>query len=531
MNGTLGDWVRSKSDEAAVDAGCTFDISSADRVRKFLFTFIRHSKGQWAGKSFELLPWQWEDIVVPLFGWKRKDGTRRYRRAGIWVPKKMGKSALCSGLSLYMLLADREPGAEVYAAAADRDQASIVFTESANMVESSPALASKLEVVRSTKRILHRQSASVYRALSAEAPTKEGLNWSCLIFDELHAQKTRELWDTLVYGGRARRQPLLISISTAGFDRESIGYEQYLYAKSVKDNLIEDISFLPVIYEAGPEEEWTSPEVWARVNPSLGTTVPLEALEQECKEAQNSPAKENSFRRYTLNQWTQQDVRWLSLEKWDASAGQDFDPESLQGRECFAGLDLASTTDTASLALVFPEEDGSYKVLPFFWVPESALDRRARENRDRIDGWVRQGLIQATDGDVIDYDMIRRRINELGEQYWIVEIAIDRWNATQIATQLAGDGFEIVAYGQGYASMTAPTKELEKLVLAGQWHHGGHPVLRWMAGNVAVEQDAAGNLKPSKKKSKEKIDGMVASIMALGRALLRQENRPTIEAM
>ena len=513
--------VRSKADEQARDEGCTFVQEKADRVRKFFHTFLRHSKGQWAGQAFELLDWQWEGIVAPLFGWVRPDGTRRFRRAGIWVPKKNGKSALCSGLTLYMLLGDREPGAEVYSAAADRDQASIVYNEAANMVDASPALSSKLTLVRSTKRILHQASASVFRALSAEAPTKEGLNWSCLIFDELHAQKGRELWDTLAYGGRARRQPLLISISTAGYDRDTIGYEQYLYAKGVLEGTIQDTSFLAYVAEADADDDWTAPDVWEKSNPSLGITVTRDAFEQECREAKNSPAKENVFRRYLLNQWTEQDVRWLSLEQWDA-CGIQVKQESLTGRPCYVGLDLASVKDTTAAVFLFPDQDGGYDVLPFFWVPEDACRRRERSNGVRFDAWMKAGHMEVTPGPRTDYDVIRARFNELREKYDIREIAIDRWNATQLAKQLSDDGFEVILFGQGMASMTAPTKEFEALVLAGKLRHGGHPVLRWMAGNVSVEQDAAGNLKPNKAKSGEKIDGIVAGIMALGRAMLRE---------
>lgn len=522
-------WTRSEADERAVAEGCRFDLRAAERVRQFFSRYLRHSKGQFAGKPFELLPWQWEKIIGPLFGWKRKDDTRRYRRAGIWVAKKNGKSQLCSGMSLYMLTGDGEPGAEVYNAAADRDQASIVFNEAANMVEASPALSGRLEVIRSTKRIVFRERASWYKALSAEAPTKEGLNWHAIIIDELHAQPNRDLWDALVYGGRARRQPLLITISTAGYDRLSIGYEQYRYAKQVAAGEIIDTSFLPFIAEAEESDDWKSPAAWKKANPSYGVTVPESAFEQECAEATASPAKENAFRRYVLNMWTEQDVRWLSMDRWDECAGA-VDPEELEGRDCHAALDLASTTDTASLVLLFPSDDGTYDVLPFFWVPAETPAKRRRENRVAIDAWVESGKIETTDGDVIDYDVIRSRLNELNEKYHIVDVSIDRWNATQLSTQLQGDGFNVIAFGQGFSSMTAPTKELEALILGNRIRHGGNPVLRWMAGNVSVKTDAAGNLKPAKDKSSEKIDGIVALIMALGQAMVSEPSTaPTVE--
>lgn len=516
-------WTRCRLDELAVASGCRFDERAAERVRTFFSRFLRHSKGQWAGKPFDLQPWQWERLIAPLFGWKRADGTRRYRKAGVWIPKKNGKSALASGVSLYLLVADGEAGAEVYNFAADRNQASIVFDEAVNMVEASEGLLSRLDVLRSTKRIVYPGQAAFYRAMSAEAPTKEGLNWHGFILDELHAQHDRVLYDTLRYGGRARRQPLELTISTAGFDRHSIGYEQYQYAKGVAEDRIEDLAFLPLIYEAEVEDDWTAEEVWRKANPSLGVTVTVETFRQDCVEAQASPAKENAFRRYLLNQWTEQDVRWLQLARWDACA-TPVNPDDLEGRECYAGLDLSSTTDLTALALLFPDDQGGYDLLCFFWVPEEGARKREKTDRVPYRQWIKAGLIEATPGDTVDQDLIRRRIGELGNKYQIREIAIDRWNATQITTQLMGDGFEVIAFGQGFASMSSPTKELESLVLAGKLRHGGNPVLRWCAGNVSVEQDAAENLKPSKKKSVERIDGVVAAVMALGRAMVRSQS-------
>jgi len=508
------EWIRTAADERFVAEGGWFDLAAAERVRTFFRKFLRHSKGEWARQPFELLPFQWTDIVAPLFGWKRSDGTRRYRRGYLEVPKKNGKSTLFSGLSLYLLAGDGEPGAEIYSAAVDRDQASIVYGEAANMVEASPELSSRLNVVRSTKRIVFHRTRSVYRALSADVPAKEGLNAHAVLLDELHAQKSRELWDTLRYAGASRRQPLHLSITTAGFDRHSICWEQHDYAAKVLDGTIDDPSFFAYIAAAAPEDDWTSPEVWKRANPGFGITISAEQFAEDCREAQESPAKENSFRRYRLNQWTEQETRWLNLEKWDL-CGTPL--EDLEGRDCFAGLDLSSTTDISALVLVFPGDD-RYDVLPFFWVPEEGA--RVRERRDRVPygQWIRSGLITATPGEVVDYDVIRKAINDLGHRFRIREIAIDRWNATQLATQLEGDGFEMVAFGQGYASMSAPTKRLEELVLSRKLAHADHPVLRWMAGNVAIEKDAADNWKPSKKRSRERIDGIVALVMAIDRA-------------
>jgi len=286
------------------------------------------------------------------------------------------------------------------------------------------------------------------------------------------------------------------------------------YAQKVLAGVIEDPSFFAFIAAAAEEDDWTEPTVWRKANPSFGCTMNAEQFAEDCREAQESPAKENSFRRYRLNQWTEQETRWLSLEKWDACNAA---LAELAGRECFGGLDLSTTTDISAFVLVFPGDEG-FEVLPFFWVPQEGA--RLRERRDRVPyvQWIKQQLIESTPGEVIDYDRVRAKINELGKRFNIREIAIDRWNATQLAGQLEGDGFEIVAFGQGYASMNYPTKKLEELVISRKLAHAGHPVLRWMAGNVAIEKDAADNWKPSKKRSPERIDGIVALIMAIDRA-------------
>lgn len=508
------EWVHSEADERAVLEGCVFDLQAAERVRTFFRRFLRHSKGEWAAKPFELLEWQWRDIVAPLFGWKRADGTRRFRRGYIETPKKNGKSTLFSGLSLYLLVGDGEAGAEIYSAAVDRDQASIVFNEAVHMVEASPALASRLNAVRSTKRIVFQRTRSFYKALSADVPAKEGLNAHAVLIDELHAQRSRDLWDTLRYAGASRRQPLHLSVTTAGYDKHSICWEQHAYAEQVLSGVIYDPAFFAYIVAAAADDDWTDPEVWKKANPSFGITVNADQFAEDFREARESPAKENSFRRYRLSQWTEQDVRWLQMEKWDACATK---PQNVEGRECWGGLDLSSTTDLTAFVLVFPDGD-RYEVLPFFWVPEEGARRRERRDRVPYGLWIKDGFIEATPGEAIDYDRIRRCINELGERFAIQSIAIDRWNATQLAGQLEGDGFEMVAFGQGFASMNAPTKKLEELVLSGRLAHGGNPVLRWMASNVSIENDAADNWKPSKKKSRERIDGIVALIMALERA-------------
>jgi phage terminase large subunit-like protein len=520
---TSDNWVRTKSDEAAVDEGCVFDINAADRVRRFFAKFLRHSKGQFAGKPFELLDWQWDRVIAPLYGWRRADGRRRFTRAAIGIPKKNGKSTLLAGLGLYHLVADGEKGAEVYSAAADRDQAGIIYNEAATMVDASPVLRHRIEVVRSRKVLNFSSANGIYKALSRDVPTKEGLNISCLLFDELHSQPDRKLWDCLRYGGAARRQPMLIWISTAGHDKGSLCYEQWQYALGVQRSEIVDTSLLAVIYETPMDADWTSPATWQAANPSWGQTIGPDSFREDCAEAQRSPASESSFRRYRLNTWVDAETRWIAADAWSACQG-GFVAKDLEKKPCIVGLDLSTTTDITAAVLVFREGD-HYRILPRFWVPRETMRTRERENRVRLDEWARKGLVQVTDQPTVDYGEIRAWVGSLPSRYAVKEIAIDPWNATQLATQLVEDGHEVTYVRMGYGSISAATKEFEKLVLSGMIRHDGNPVMTWMVANCMVEQDAAGNVKPSKRKSTEKIDGVVAAILALARWIVAAEKR------
>jgi len=492
-----------------------FDRKAADLAVTFFEKLLVHSKGEWAGKFFILQEWQ-REILRELFGWKRADGTRKYRRAYLEVPRKTGKSTLSAGLALYLLFADNEPGAEVYSAAADRDQARIVFEQAKQMVEASPALSKFSKVFRNS--IVVPKASSAYKVLSADAFTKHGLNASGIIFDELHAQPNRELWDVLNTSTGARRQPLMIMITTAGvYDPNSICWEQHEYARQVLEGVLEDDSFFAYIAAADEDDDWTDPVVWAKANPGLGVTIKLDYLEQECERAKASPGYQNTFRRLHLNQWTSQEERWLDMTAWNACAREMPD---LKGRSCYGGLDLASTTDIAAFVLCFPpEEEGEpYWWLPYFWIPKDNLIERVRRDRVPYDAWLRDGYITATEGSVIDYYYIEATIRQLAIDYNIQEIAFDRWGATLLYQRMEEARQTMVQFGQGYQSMSAPTKELMNLVLSQRIAHDGNPVLRWMADNVIVRQDPAGNLKPDKAKSRAKIDGIVAGIMALDRA-------------
>jgi phage terminase large subunit-like protein len=362
---------------------------------------------------------------------------------------------------------------------------------------------------------------SFYQVLSAEAYSKHGFNIHGVVFDELHTQPNRKLFDVMTKGsGDARNQPLYFLITTAGTDTQSICYETHQKAIDIKEGRKKDPTFYSVIYGAKEEDDWTDPKVWKKANPSLGVTVSIDKVKAACESAKQNPAEENSFRQLRLNQWVKQSIRWMPMARWDACAFP-VDATHLNGRACYGGLDLSSTTDITAFVLVFPpeEEEEPYSVLPFFWMPEDNIDLRVRRDHVPYDLWKKQAHLLTTEGNVVHYGYIERFIKELGEMYNIREIAFDRWGAVQMTQNLEGLGFTVVPFGQGFKDMSPPTKELMKLTLEEKLAHGGHPVLRWMMDNIFIRTDPAGNIKPDKEKSTERIDGAVATIMALDRAL------------
>lgn len=502
-----------------------YDEKAGELVCQFFEKRLVHIKGEWARTPMYLEEWQ-KELLRKLFGWKRKkDGLRRYRTLYLEIPRKNGKSTLAAGLALFLLFADKESGAEVYSAAADREQAAIVFDVAKSMVEESKQLSQRCQTFR--RAITYPKSNSSYKVISADAKTKHGFNAHAIVVDELHAQTDRELVDVLKTSTGARRQPLEIYITTAGHDRNSICWEMHDYAIKVRDGIIQDDTFLAAIYAAEEEDDWTKPETWKKANPCYGISIKEEYLEKECKKAQEIPSYENTFRRLHLNQWTEQDVRWIPITKWD-ECDQELILEDLKGKRCFGGLDLSSSLDISAFALIFPHPSGDVSVLPFFWIPEDNILERCKKDRVPYDVWVRQGYIQTTPGNVIDYAYIRNKINALKKIYKIESIAVDRWNAIQIVIELEQDGLEMVMTGQGFASLSAPTKEFEKLLVSKKWIHGGNPVLRWMLSNTAAETDAAGNLKPSKKKSQGRIDGIAATVNALARMIATGEEKKSV---
>lgn len=456
-----------------------------------------------------------------MFGSLKPNGYRQFNSAYIEIPKKQGKSELAAAVALLLTCGDFEHGGEVYGCASDRQQASIVFDVAVEMVDQCPALKQRIKPAISQKRLIYKPLGSFYQVLSAEAYTKHGLNVHGVVFDELHAQPNRQLYDVMLHGsGDARRQPLYFLITTAGTDRNSICWEVHQKAEDIIRGKKIDPSFYPVIYGAEEQDDWTSPKIWMKANPSLGITVDIEKIQTACDSARNNPAEENLFRQLRLNQWVKQSLRWMPMEKWDKCSFA-VDENELLGRVCYGGLDLSSTTDLTAFVLVFPPEtpEGRYEVLPFFWIPEENLDLRVRRDHVPYDVWHKQGHILTTEGNVVHYGFIESFIEELGLRYNIKEIAFDRWGAVQMAQNLEGLGFTLVRFGQGFKDLSPPTKELMKLTMEQKITHGGNPVLRWMMDNITVRTDPAGNIKPDKEKSTERIDGAVATIMALDRAI------------
>ena len=476
--------------------------------------------GDYAGQPFSLRAWQ-ARILRSLFQ-RGANGLRQYRTALLMLPRKNGKTELCAAIALYCLLFDTNQG-EIYLAAADRDQAGKVFQAIVSMIRCDATLTAQCVIVESQKRIVHMASGSFCRAISAEAYSKHGFNASVVIYDELHCAQNRELWDVLATSQGGRQQPLMIAISTAGFDRQSILWELYAHAKKVAERPTLDPTFLPIIYEAPAEADWTDEAVWKRANPALGDFRSLEEMRIACARAREIPAQENTFRRLYLNQWTEQASRWIALEAWDACR-HPLERAALRGRRCFVGMDLSTTTDLTAIVAVFPDgEGGGFDVLPAFFVPRERIHERSTRDRVPYEQWARDGVLTATPGATVDYEAVRATLRAWAAEFAVQEIAFDPWNATDLVTRLTGqDGFTCVPMRQGFASLSAPTKSLERSILARELRHGGDPVLRWNMSNVAIEQDAAGNLKVSKRLSTERIDGAVALVMACD---LKDRNR------
>ena len=514
-----------------------YDEQAAEAAVSFFPEYLRLTDAEWAGRPFVLAGWQADDIIRPAFGWKRQDGTRRYRRVIVWIPRKNGKTELAAGVSLLALIGDGEMGGQGYSIATDKNQASIVFDKATTMVGFSDPLKRHLTCFKPS--IYCAELNASFKPLSGKPQGKHGLSPSVIIGDEAHEWDSGDLYTFVHQGTGARRQPLEFLISTAG-KKSGFGWELWNECQAILDGESEDVETLVVVFAADPEDDWTDEATWRKANPNLGVSPKIDYLRAECAKARQLPRLENDFKRYHLNMWTEQAVRWLPLDAWDRCGLDDVSAEPIRDgqrrvvndrwrafedelatRRCFGGLDLSTSRDLTAWVLVFPPKtDGDRWIwLPRVFMPEANVDERVKRDRAPYDQWLRADAMIKTPGNVTDYPRMKAQIFADCERFRVEQIAVDRWNATQLVVELQDEGLPVTLFGQGYASMSAPSKELERQVVGGFIDHGGHPALRWCAGNVAVESDPAENIKPTKAKSTERIDPLVAGIMALGVAM------------
>ncbi len=500
--------------------GFYYDEAAGQRAVDFIEKFCRHYEGELAGQLIVLEDWQ-RKIYRAVFGWMRADGTRRFRTAYVEIPRKNGKSFMGSGTGVFLTIADGEGGAQVYSAATKKDQAKIVHDGATKMVKASPELKRFLRTFRNN--ISCERMGSKFEPLGADSSTLDGLNTHGLIEDETHAHTDRHVHDVLITSMGARRQPLAWIITTAGvYDPESIGWELHERAVQVLEGALEDDALFAIIYAADEGDDYTLPATWAKANPNLGVSLKWDYMREQCDRAKTTPSYQNTFQRYHLDIWTQQRERWIPVEAWNACT-RVVDPEALKGKRCWAGLDLSTKLDLTALVLCFPVA-GGYDFLYRFFCPEETISERAKKDRVPYDAWARDEWITATPGNVVDYEFPKAAIKTFAADYKIEEVAFDPWNATQTANDLTTDGLTCVEFRQGFGSMSEPSKEFEKIVVSKQCGHvtprGVNPVMRWMLSNVAVRRDPADNIKPDKSRASGRIDGVVASIMGLGRAML-----------
>lgn len=489
--------------------GYWYDAEAAERAVQFFPEVLSFVKGLKAREPFHLEPWQ-QEIVRTLFGWKRdSDGSRRYRQAFIEVARKNGKTTLVAGLALYVLFCDAEAGAECYCAAAGKDQASLLFNSAANMVRKS-TLDGHCKVRDSMKRIIYGDS--FFRAIPANEGPSHGFDSHFIVGDELHAWPGREFHDVLHTSTGARTQPLELYITTAGYDRLSVCYEKVQYARQVRDGKIDDAEFLPVLYETDESDDWTDPDVWRKANPNMGVSVSTEYLAKECEKAKQNPAYENTFRRLHLNQWTSQETRWLQMEHWRACGvveGELSDEEPQIG-----GLDLSAVADFTAWMRV--QRDGEkIRCRGHYFLPEEKAEEYARTENLPIEQWKRDGWLTLIPGRRIEHTYIYHRIQEDAKRHGVQVVGFDPWNMEDLRQKLDGEGFEMVEVRQGYASLSGPSKDLERQLLARSLDHGNDPVLEWMAENAVCKIDENGNVRPVKAGGTKKIDGIVALVIAI----------------
>jgi len=520
--------------------GAWWDEAAAQRVTEFFPAMLRHTEAEWAGRPFHLADWQRDDIIRPIFGWKRADGTRLIRIVWIEVPRKNGKTELAAGMAILMMFVDREMGGQIYSMASDKDQARLVFNKAGVMAQWNENLSKSLELLKTS--IFCPALNTTFKPLSAGPQGKHGFSTTFAIGDEVHEWRDGEIADVVHKSTAARRQPLEAFITTAGVRGVGYAAEMHELAMDIRAGTVVDPTFLPVIYAASDDDDWQSEETWRKANPNYGVSVKAEYLREECIKASRSPRLENEFKRYHLNRWTEQTTRWLPMEDWGLCRGDvswaDL-PALVRGRRCFGGLDLSHVSDASSMCWCFPPASGSatsghkwafadkYVFIWRFWLPEDAVANQPRERRARYESFVRAGALRLTPGRVIDYDFVRAEINQDAALFRPEWIGLDPYGANEMAHRMLNeDGLPLQWFRQGYLSLSAPSQGFERLVISHGMIHGDNPVATWMARNAVVTGDSAGNIKPEKSKAADKIDGIVAAIMAYGGASVVPEETP-----
>lgn len=490
-----------------------------------------------AGRPFVTRPWQ-DGIIRKLIGTLTAEGKRRYRKALLMLPRKQAKTQLSAALALYFAAGEGKRGQQVVVAASDRDQASNLFDKCVSMIEADPALDRRFRIYSSKKRIVHRKGGNEIRVISADGRRQHGLNPSVVILDELHTQPDRRLYAALATAQSTREEALFLMISTAGNDRDSLCYDRYKYALKCQADPDFDPSFCAILYGADESDDWRDEATWHKAMPALGDFAPVQFFRDELREALESPSKESEFKQLYLNLWVASARKWLNRQRWDLCGKAKFAPAELVGRDCYAGLDLSEVADPSSLVLVFPMDDGTYRVVPYFWLPADVAPIRDRKSlgATRFAHWSRQGYVTLTPGDTIDHDAIKlailgdesRGIYGIRDRFNIVKMRIDRMSASQIALQLSNAGLDVEFMRQGCLSMNEPVRRLEVLISKGLMHHGDNPVMNWMADNAVSVSDSEGNVRLSKKQSADKIDGVVSLVMGLAAAMADDPVKPGI---
>lgn len=508
---------RQLDDLADDDGPYYFDDDAAERVCRFIEK-LPHIKGRWARERQKIALETWQTfIVTTVFGWKRKeDDLRRFRTVYTEVARKNAKTTKLAGIGLYMLAADDEPGAEVYSAATTRDQAKEVFNIARRMAQKEEGFRDRFGVEVLTNNISIEDTDSKFEPLSADAKTLDGRNPHAAIIDELHAHKTREVFDVIESGTGSREQPLLWSITTAGYDQSGICYEQRTYVTKILDKIIADDTYFGIIYTLDPEDDWRDRTLWRKANPNLGVSVYPDDMERQAVKAEAMPTARNAFLTKRLNIWTSADVAWMKMEKWHACCDESLTLEEFEGERCFVGIDLASRDDMAARMLVFP--DGKeFSVFGRYYLPQETI--RSGKNASYA-GWAAEGMLVATPGEVIDFDFIEEDLRELATRFEIQEVAYDPHQATQFSVHMLAEGFPMVEMRPTTINFSEPMKELEALALEGLLHHDGDPILAWAVSNVVAHLDAKDNIYPRKARPENKIDPVVGLLMALGRAIV-----------